>query len=95
MTASKESEPLKGSEVMEKGSMTPGEAFDKMLEYVGGNGRWQIAMFFFTSFCGIFTAFHNLGAGNVNLYNRAQCMCVFLYIILIVYSYVKCYAKSK
>lgn len=38
------------------------EAFEVILQSVGWNGRWQWQMFFITSFCGVFTAFHNLAA---------------------------------
>lgn len=38
------------------------EGFQHILESVGGLGRWQWKLFILASFCGIFTAFHNLAA---------------------------------
>lgn len=40
------------------------EAFHYILLQVGGYGRWQWKLFFVSSFCGIFTALHNLSAGK-------------------------------
>ena len=38
------------------------DGFQHLLEQVGTCGRWQIKIFLVASFCGVFTAFHNLGA---------------------------------
>ena len=64
MTVKKELEASKPESDLS--SLTPGEAFDKFLHYVGGTGKWQWKMFLVTSFCGVFTAFHNLAAGKVD-----------------------------
>ena len=44
------------------------EAFSTLLDRVGGYGKWQWKLLFITSFCGNFTAFHNLGAGKYSLF---------------------------
>lgn len=44
------------------------ESFQYILQSVGGYGKWQWKLFFVTSFCGIFTAFHNLSAGMFLFY---------------------------
>ncbi|XP_069995179.1 organic cation transporter protein-like isoform X1 [Penaeus vannamei] len=38
------------------------EVFEVIMRHVGSFGKWQWVMFFVTSFCGVFTAFHNLAA---------------------------------
>ncbi|XP_042881764.1 organic cation transporter protein-like [Penaeus japonicus] len=38
------------------------EVFEVIMKHVGSFGKWQWRMFFITSFCGVFTAFHNLAA---------------------------------
>ncbi|XP_037794722.1 organic cation transporter protein-like isoform X2 [Penaeus monodon] len=38
------------------------EVFEVIMRHVGSFGKWQWIMFFVTSFCGVFTAFHNLAA---------------------------------
>ncbi|KAK7085702.1 hypothetical protein SK128_014631 [Halocaridina rubra] len=38
------------------------QAFEVILDRIGRDGRWQWQLFFITSFCGMFTAFHNLAA---------------------------------
>ena len=43
----------------------PREYFTIILWYVGGYGWWQWRLLLITSFCGIFAAFHNFGAGEV------------------------------
>lgn len=40
------------------------EGFQHILQSVGDLGRWQWKLFIVTSFCGVFTAFHNLAAGK-------------------------------
>ena len=47
-------------------NMGASEAFSTLLRHVGGYGKWQWKMLFIASFCGNFTAFHNLGAGESN-----------------------------
>ncbi|KAG0720830.1 Organic cation transporter protein [Chionoecetes opilio] len=41
------------------------EAFEHILFQVGSYGKWQWKIFFIVSFCGIFTAFHNLSAAFI------------------------------
>lgn len=40
------------------------KGFHSILHSVGGFGKWQWKVFFLGSFCGSFTAFHNLAAGK-------------------------------
>lgn len=41
------------------------EAFQYILQQVGSYGKWQWKLFFVVSFCGLFTAFHNLSAAFI------------------------------
>ncbi|CAL4081191.1 unnamed protein product, partial [Meganyctiphanes norvegica] len=43
-------------------SLTSSDAYYVVLSYTGNYGRWQWQMFLITSFCGLFTALHNLSA---------------------------------
>lgn len=40
------------------------DGFLRLLNHAGAYGKWQWWLFFLTSFCGMFCAFHNLAAGE-------------------------------
>ncbi|XP_071542407.1 organic cation transporter protein-like isoform X2 [Panulirus ornatus] len=49
-------------EAIEDSTSSSSQAFQSLLRMVGDNGPWQWRIFAITSYCGVFTAFHNLAA---------------------------------